>query len=69
MNPKEAKRYESQYPHYLPWSRRVHVLNQGQVLEKEDRAHYKVVQIVRSPINGEPPRIVLERMEDDNITS
>lgn len=59
MNQKEAAKYQLKYPHYLPWSRRIHVVRRGQLVTNGADT-YALSQVVRSPINNEPPRVVLE---------
>jgi hypothetical protein len=60
------------YPHFMSWRRRQWVLRRGQVLIDEHLDDpdtpptiYKVDHVTRSPIQGEPPRIVLEVINDD----
>lgn len=56
-----------QYPHHMSWRRRQWVLRRGQALvERTPKGDiepevFVVDHITRSPIQGEPPRIVLER--------
>lgn len=47
----------------MPWSRRLYVLTRGTVINKGEES-LVVKQVTRSPIQGEPPRIVLRSMED-----
>jgi hypothetical protein len=60
------------YPHYMSWRRRQWVLRRGQVLIEEhlgdeptEPTIYKVDHVTRSPIQGEPPRIVLELLKEN----
>lgn len=59
MSKEDPKRYLQKYPHYMPWSRRLYVLSPGQKVKKDCRV-LTIKQVTRSPIQGEPPRIILE---------
>lgn len=63
MSKENPRLYSLKYPHYMPWSRRIFVLSPGQHIQGTDQA-FTVRQVTRSPINGEPPRIVLDSLEE-----
>jgi hypothetical protein len=62
MTKENLSKYQLRYPHYMPWARRIFVLNVGQVIQG-DAGAFSVKQVTRSPIQGEPPRIVLDKLE------
>ena len=64
MSKESRARYSLKYPHYMPWSRRIFVLAPGQHIQGEDNT-FSVRQVTRSPIQGEPPRIVLDKVPDE----
>jgi hypothetical protein len=57
--PDDPQRYQSQYPHSMPWSRRVRVLQEGDVIQHPTGRQYRVIQTIRSELSRYP-RIILE---------
>jgi hypothetical protein len=60
---KEPSRYQLKYPHHLSWGRRIHVLKEGATVKDKTGRLYLVKQIIRSPIQGENPRLLLEAID------
>jgi hypothetical protein len=58
---KEKAAYQAVYPSYLSWSRRVWVVQEGDLFLDEDTV-YKVTQVIRSHIPGAKPRIVMQKL-------
>lgn len=54
----EAQKYETRYPHYLPWSNRLWVLKAGYRLQIQGRP-YLVKHAQPSPIPGNAPILIL----------
>jgi hypothetical protein len=50
--------YNHTYPDSLPWSKRIFLLEEGQVLSRDGKL-YVIKQVIRSRLE-EQPRIVLE---------
>lgn len=50
--------YNHTYPDSLPWSKRIFLLEEGQVLSRDGKL-YTIKQVIRSRLE-EQPRIVLE---------
>lgn len=65
LNKKELAKYQLRYNHYLSWGKRVHILKEGTLIKDKHGTLYIVSQVVRSPIPGEYPRIVLEVKKDE----
>jgi hypothetical protein len=55
---KELTAYDHQYPSVLSWSKRLWVLQTGDLLSRAGVV-YRVSQVIRSQIPGAKPRIVL----------
>ncbi len=60
LNKKEAAKYQLKYDHHLSWGKRIHVLKEGTVIKNQNGVDYTVTQVIRSPIPGEYPRVVIE---------
>lgn len=55
--------YNHTYPDSLPWSKRIFLLKEGQVLSRDGKL-YTIKQVIRSRLE-EQPRIVLEEQSSE----
>jgi hypothetical protein len=57
------KPYDHVYPDSLPWSKKIFLLKEGQVLSRGGKL-YTIKQVIRSRLE-EQPRIVLEEQSNE----
>lgn len=63
---REAEKYSHSYPQYLPWSNRIWVLEEGELVEDNaTRETYVIKEILHSPIPGAQPQIKLEKVRNN----
>ena len=56
-------KYNLTYPHYLPWSRRIWVTQEGEEVVYEGK-RYRVKQVLKSRMANAKPKLVLEPLDE-----
>lgn len=63
MTKESPDNYKLKYPHFFSWNKQVHLIEEGDILNKAGR-YYRVTEIYRSPIKGQIPVLKLEELPD-----
>ena len=63
-NREKRNRYDRAYPTYIKPENLVWVLEKGDCLT-DGKEYYSVTQIIRSPVPGELPKLILKAIEQD----